>query len=308
MTRRSIQDFSLANPVYVGASVSFFQIDDSGNRLASLATLYEDPNGAATLTNPQDLDSEGKFVRPVYIEEPVIGQVSGSFVDSHDTGIIFSGYKYRGEWASGVRYMPNDTFQATAVADGSGDLYIASELHTSAVFADDLTANYFDIIIDVSAIAAQFSVPATGGNANKFLRVNAAATAYILRTAVQLLADIGAEPADLKLLKANASQTITKGFPITPDDYPALSANPAVDFTKTRGAKMANDASGVIGLPSGFGEQVIILQNGATPGTPDISAFALKSGVFSTVPTTGETRIYIEKYTTIAYIWLEVLV
>ena len=63
--RISIQDFSLANPLYAGATVTFFTTDNDGVKTATKATLYEAPSGAATLLNPQTLDSDGKFAAPV---------------------------------------------------------------------------------------------------------------------------------------------------------------------------------------------------------------------------------------------------
>lgn len=86
--RGTIPDFQLANSLYVGATVSFFTVDGSGNPTATLATLYAAPTGTQTLLNPQALDSEGKFQVPVYIEQPVVASVVGATVGSHVTGVI----------------------------------------------------------------------------------------------------------------------------------------------------------------------------------------------------------------------------
>lgn len=86
-TRYNINDFALANPAYVGATVSFYTVS-GGVKTTTLATLYAASTGATTLTNPRTLDSDGKFSSPVYVEVPVIATVSGLSIDDHDTGIM----------------------------------------------------------------------------------------------------------------------------------------------------------------------------------------------------------------------------
>lgn len=85
--RTAVKDFELANPIYTGAVVTFYTVSN-GVKTSTKATLYEAPTGNYTLSNPQTLDSEGKFVQPVYIAEPVIATVSGLTIPDHDTGII----------------------------------------------------------------------------------------------------------------------------------------------------------------------------------------------------------------------------
>jgi Pectate lyase superfamily protein len=86
--RSTVPDFELANPLYIGAQVFFFTVDGSEHVTTTLATLFADPTSTQTLANPQTLDSEGKFLAPVYIEVPVIANVVGATVGSHTTGII----------------------------------------------------------------------------------------------------------------------------------------------------------------------------------------------------------------------------
>lgn len=85
--RTAIGAFDLANNAYIGATVAFYTVS-SGARTTTLATLYDSVSGAGTLANPQTLDDEGKFSIPVYAEVEVIGVVSGSSADDHETGII----------------------------------------------------------------------------------------------------------------------------------------------------------------------------------------------------------------------------
>lgn len=86
--RTSIPDFSLANAYYALATVTAYEADADGEQTTVLAPLYEQPVGTARLTNPQTLDSAGKFVRPVYIDRDVILIVSGRTVGTHGTGVI----------------------------------------------------------------------------------------------------------------------------------------------------------------------------------------------------------------------------
>lgn len=85
--RTSIGAFSLANSAYIGATVAFYTVS-SGARTTTLATLYDAITGTGTLANPQTLDDEGKFSVPVYAEVEVIGVISGSNAEDHETGIM----------------------------------------------------------------------------------------------------------------------------------------------------------------------------------------------------------------------------
>jgi hypothetical protein len=87
--RNGIQDFELANPIYKGATVTFYTVS-GGVKTATKATLYADPLSTTTLPNPQHLGADGKFVQPVYIEVEVISTISGLTIPDHDTGVIQS--------------------------------------------------------------------------------------------------------------------------------------------------------------------------------------------------------------------------
>lgn len=86
--RNAIPDFQLANQIYAGASVSFYTVNGSGVSTGVLATLYANPIGATTTSNPQVLDADGKFLAPVYIDVDVIAVAVGPNVASHSTGIV----------------------------------------------------------------------------------------------------------------------------------------------------------------------------------------------------------------------------
>lgn len=87
MARSVFPDFSLANPVYRGCSVTLYLVED-GEATTTKATLYAEPTGDVLLKNPQVLDADGKFPLPVYVEDPVIAVVSGLHSGDHSTGIF----------------------------------------------------------------------------------------------------------------------------------------------------------------------------------------------------------------------------
>lgn len=93
LPRQLISDFALENLAYVGASVTFYEVDPvTYETTETVADLYAGPTGPTLLTNPQVLDSRGKFQQPVYIDRPVTARIvrlgpSGEEIEE-DTGII----------------------------------------------------------------------------------------------------------------------------------------------------------------------------------------------------------------------------
>jgi hypothetical protein len=88
--RTNVQDFSLANSIYIGATVHFYTVA-AGVATSTLATLYTGLTGSETASNPQTLDSEGKLANPIYHDVDVIAAVSGLSIPNHSTGIIQPG-------------------------------------------------------------------------------------------------------------------------------------------------------------------------------------------------------------------------
>ncbi|WP_341893741.1 hypothetical protein [Ferrovibrio terrae] len=86
--RTLVPDFGLANPIYIGGTVTAYVADEDGAKTATLATLYAATTGTTELENPQTLDSEGKFAQAVYIDQAVILTASGLSIPDHDTGVI----------------------------------------------------------------------------------------------------------------------------------------------------------------------------------------------------------------------------
>lgn len=146
--RQSIADFQLANPMYVGASVLFYETEITGARSSRLATLYAQAIGAMTLNNPQVLDSEGKFARPVYIDRPVVAVVTGATVASHETGVIAPRGTYKGEWEPNTIYFTGDVVRQQ-VSPGVAGLYVVSNDYMSrATLADDMASGDLLYILD----------------------------------------------------------------------------------------------------------------------------------------------------------------
>lgn len=132
MNLASIPDFELANPVYAGASVSFFTVNPSTlTATTTLVTLYADPLGQTPAANPQGLDSTGKFEAPVYVGVPCIAVVSGITAPSTTTGIIFPNFLN-----TTVPYRPCvfDFMTAAQIADvqsGTGSIDCAAAIQAA---------------------------------------------------------------------------------------------------------------------------------------------------------------------------------
>jgi hypothetical protein len=162
--RSSIQDFALANNIYIGAVVAFYTVNSSGQATSTLAPLYADPTSSTQLPNPQILDSTGKFTAPVYISQPVIGEVQGPSISTHSTGIINSRGTWRGNWVTATQYYSTDLVQDPA----SNNVYIATTDYVSgASVAADVSAGNLDLILPPLPTASlfYFQTPITGAYA-----------------------------------------------------------------------------------------------------------------------------------------------
>ena len=148
--RASFSDFAIANNAYIGATVTLFTVDANGAKTTTKATLYSASTGAATLLNPQTLDSAGKFAAAVYVEEAVIATVSGLTIADHDTGIFHPTGSFKGDWVTATLYYAGEYVRAGSAADSSNDIYSVDKTHTSGTFATDKTAGDVVLMIDVS--------------------------------------------------------------------------------------------------------------------------------------------------------------
>lgn len=171
--RTTIPDFMLARPLYRGSLVSFFTVDQSGERTNTLATLYAAPTGSTTLTNPQRLDATGKFSAPVYINVPVIAEVVGRNVASHTTGVINARGTWRDDWVTATVYFTTDLVQDPAT---KSVYVVADDYVSSGSVAADVVAGHLVLILDQLALTA---VPLASGLWGPFTDVASAATCNI---------------------------------------------------------------------------------------------------------------------------------
>lgn len=147
--RGRIPDFTLANPLYVGATVTFYQADTDGELTTTVATLYAAPTGATTLANPQVLDSEGKFAQPVYFDTPVIAVTTGSLAGSLTTGVISPRGTHKGDYAASLRLSSGDTVRDAT----TGSFYAAAtDFVASGTLATDVSAGDLEVIVDAAQI------------------------------------------------------------------------------------------------------------------------------------------------------------
>jgi len=152
MTRIAIQDFTLANPMYVGKTLAFYTIDSEGKKTSTLATLYAGPTGSELLENPQKLDSEGKVVTPAYIDMPVIGEVSGLGAGDVTTGIIPVTGRNRGAWVTGTAYYATELVQNNEGGALDKNWYVINNTHVAGVFDDDLVTGNLTLFFDFQQV------------------------------------------------------------------------------------------------------------------------------------------------------------
>lgn len=129
--RSLLTDFQLANPLYAGARVAVYEADlTTGRASTRLATLYDSPTGrSGFLTNPQRLDGDGKWQRPPYVARPVVLRVQPSTVAAHDTGVVGYQMGFRGDWQSGLTYLPAEIVRDGAEGENTGNLYLCAVEH-----------------------------------------------------------------------------------------------------------------------------------------------------------------------------------
>jgi len=139
----------MANPALAGASVSFFTVDPvTFAKTTTLATLYAALSGPDLLSNPQVLDSHGKFQDPVYHEGLIVATVDSEIPDFdtgviiplheliYDTAIVFTGLPLANERIWTMRYVRDVQYLAAF----SGSDGYAHTVATAEVVFDVRTA------------------------------------------------------------------------------------------------------------------------------------------------------------------------
>jgi hypothetical protein len=238
--RSTVPDFQLANPIYTAARVTFYTVDENGDRTTTLATLYAAPIGSQTAANPQTLDADGKFLAPIYHDEPIIGEVVSANVGSHDTGVIGSNGRWRGDYEEDAIYYATDF----VLDPDTGDLYVAADHFTATGdLADDVADGHLELVLDQSVLVA---APLASGNWGPYTDVASAATTDIgAAPTVEVnitgstgITSFGTGINRFRILKTAAAVAITAG---------ASLISPVGSFTTAAGQSFmaASDASGV---------------------------------------------------------------
>lgn len=165
--RTSLRQFVVGNNAYINTPVTFYKVDvTTGQRTSQLATVYNASVGGEAVGNPYTLDSAGKTAQPLYIEEPVIAVINSTTLGTHDTGVIYplSG-TFRGDWEPNASYLPGDLITDGAAGNDTGNIYVATIIHTStSSFAADLGTSW-DLALDVSLAASEASAAAASATA-----------------------------------------------------------------------------------------------------------------------------------------------
>lgn len=194
--RTLLRLFSLANDAYINSVVTFYTIDpDTKERTNTLATLYSDLSGTDTVTNPYTLDGNGKLSAPVYHDVPVIAVINETDLGQHETGVIQPiSSTWRDLWETNTVYLPGELVRDGANGADTQNVYVCTEEHLSDVWATDLAALKWELVVDVLTIT-QSTTNAT----------NAAAAAAVSQTAAAASATTASTQASTATTQASAS-------------------------------------------------------------------------------------------------------
>ena len=152
--RKLLPDFSLNNPLYATATVSVFTVDPTTLMpTQTLAPLYSDPVFATTIANPQILDGQGKWIQPVFVDQPVIMQIGNTTAANHTTGIEGQLGAFKSDWVSGLLYVTGDTIRDGLAGTNTSNVYYCAVPHVAGVFATDLAAARWIIYVSATAVA-----------------------------------------------------------------------------------------------------------------------------------------------------------
>ena len=151
--RRYLGDFALANSLYAGAQVTIYTVDPASLQpTTTLAPIYADLTSSSLLGNPQQLDGEGKWQQPVYVDQPIVMLIGNAAVEDHQTGVNAGEGAYRGDWASGVLYLTGDTIRDGTAGGNTSNVYYCADPHTSGNFATDLGNGLWQIYVSAAAL------------------------------------------------------------------------------------------------------------------------------------------------------------
>jgi hypothetical protein len=184
-----LTDFALANPLYAGATVEVFEVNQNLANTGVYATVYAGPTGPALRANPITLDSDGKYPGLHYVEKPVIQRVTRG-TEQLELGVHGLVPRWRGVWTGATLYYVGERVRHPT----DPVTYVCRSSHISANFAADLAANLWQQEFDANTIADAVSAGLIGGilpnTPETFLRVAPGGTAIEGRTAAQVRGDL----------------------------------------------------------------------------------------------------------------------
>jgi hypothetical protein len=184
-----LTDFALANPLYAGATVEVFEVNQNLANTGVYATVYAGPTGPALRANPITLDSDGKYPGLHYVEKPVIQRVTRG-TEQLELGVHGLVPRWRGVWTGATLYYVGERVRHPT----DPVTYVCRSSHISANFAADLAANLWQEEFDADTIADAVSAGLIGGilpnTPETFLRVAPGGTAIEGRTAAQVRGDL----------------------------------------------------------------------------------------------------------------------
>lgn len=278
--RKLLSDFSLNNNLYATATVSVFTVDPTTLMpTQTLAPLYSDPVFATTIANPQILDGQGKWIQPVFVDQPVIMQIGNTTAANHTTGIEGQLGAFKSDWASGLLYVTGDTIRDGLAGTNTSNLYYCAAPHVSGVFATDLAAARWIIYVSATAvaggvIAAAVAASLTAVSAAGYLTANQVITLFGAATG----SGATAIPVTLVATGVGAG-TYTK---VTVNGAGQATAGGAINATDITGAlvtplPVANGGSGAVTLTN----HGVLLGSAASPMralAPNTAGFQLTDG------------------------------
>lgn len=211
--RTLLRMFSLANRAYINSVVSFYTVDpDTKEREETLATLYQGLSGTDTVPNPYTLDGDGKLSAPVYHDVPVIAVINESELGQHETGVIqpiSSGW--RDVWESGLVYYPGELVRDGVNGLSTDNIYVSTEEHLSDVWATDLAALKWEIVLDVQDVT-EATADALNAAASAATSASTATTGAATATIQAATATTQASAASASAAQAAASAAAISSF------------------------------------------------------------------------------------------------
>lgn len=278
--RKLLSDFSLNNNLYATATVSVFTVNPTTLMpTQTLAPLYSDPVFATTIANPQILDGQGKWIQPVFVDQPVIMQIGNTTAANHTTGIEGQLGAFKSDWVSGLLYVTGDTIRDGLAGTNTSNVYYCAVPHVAGVFATDLAAARWIIYVSATAVAGGVIAAAVAASltavsaagyltANQTITLSGAATGSGTTAIPVTLVATGVGAGTYTKVTVNGAGQATAGGAINATDITGALVTPL---------PVANGGSGAVTLTN----HGILLGSAASPLralAPNTAGFQLTDG------------------------------